>query len=96
MKIFMDNEKIFPVDAKLVDQNFDLNSLFEGWIKCNAGSAPQNAPTNNFSFYRNLIFRADTVMQFAFVLNYSAAKSTVSLYTRVMAAGNWQDWTKNF
>lgn len=84
------------LDAKLVDQNFDLNSLFEGWIKCNSDSVPQNAPTGGFSFYRNLIFKADTVMQFAFVLNYSAAKSTVNLYTRVMAAGNWQDWAKNF
>lgn len=84
------------LDAKLVDQNFDLNSLFEGWIKCNSDSVPQNAPTSGFSFYRNLIFNDDTVMQFAFVLNYSAAKSTVSLYTRVMATGNWQDWAKNF
>lgn len=96
MKIFMDHEKIFPVDAKLVDQNFDLNSLFEGWIKCNASSVPKNAPTSNYSFYRNLTFMPGTVMQLAFVLNYSSDKSTVNLYSRVMASNKWQGWTKNF
>ena len=96
MEIFIDNKKIFPADAKQVDQSFDLNSLFDGWVKCNADSMPKNAPISGYSFYRNLTVMSDTAMQLAFVLNYSPAKSTVNLYTRVMASGNWQDWTKNF
>lgn len=96
MEIFIENKKIFPADAKQVDQSFDLNSSFDGWVKCKPNSEPKNAPTGGYSFYRNLIFAPGTVMQLAFVLNYSPDKSTVNLYSRVMASNNWQGWTKNF
>ena len=96
MEIFIDNKKIFPADAKQVDQSFDLNSLFDGWVKCNGNSVPKNAPTSGYSFYRNLTFMPGTVMQLAYVLNYSSDKSTVNLYSRVMASNKWQGWTKNF
>lgn len=97
MKFFVANEEIFPDEIRKVSNDFDLNSDFDGWVSNDGQGGLKNAPKGiGWACFKNLNFNSDTAFQIALILNYDSRKSTISLYSRVKASNNWQDWTKNF
>lgn len=97
MQLFIGKQQILPDRIRKITSEFDLNSSFDDWVSTSGDENPKNAPADiGWACFKTFNLSSDTAIQIGLGLNYNSQKSTMSLYSRIKANNNWQDWKKTF
>lgn len=96
MRLFVDgNEIALPKSIPFVDDSFDLNTEFNGWVR-SFNTQPKNSPSKiqNSAYYKQMGFNSGdgTCLELAITLLDESKNVIPHIYLRAKAFNRWGDW----